>query len=116
VNKRKIRGGIDLFQSFSECPGFSDKRKNILVLQKGILTDSFCRTNLRREKEQKFSTKKNKDEKSIFSKFKEVTIRDKQSTAGGTDDETGLIEYVEFTYGTSGLDNPGIQRASLFTR
>jgi len=25
VNKKKIRGGTDIFQSFSECPGFSDK-------------------------------------------------------------------------------------------
>ncbi|SRR6056297_1348008 len=94
---------------------FGQTQKYISIAERYI-NSSFCRTNLRREKEQKFSTKKNKDEKSIFSKFKEVTIRDKQSTAGGTDDETGLIEYVEFTYGTSGLDNPGIQRASLFTK
>jgi biotin operon repressor len=26
VNKRKIRGGRDIFYSLSECPGFSDKR------------------------------------------------------------------------------------------
>ena len=116
VNKRKIRGGIDLFQSFPSVWDFRTAARYITITEKNIQQITFAARILDARKSRNFQQKRTKMKKSTFSKFEEVTIRDKQSTAGGTGDETVLIEYVEVIYGTSGLDNHGLQRASLVTK